>query len=136
MNRNRPKTTTTSSDEENIIIIYCYTYGGTARRKNDGKKALNGTNAPAVGPGKSDSADRSRSRITLRLHFADGRICQTNERRSVNRIRRRSRRVVGFFSSRRLGNVINMCIIIGRYIYLLHETRDLYKYNTTFILFD
>jgi len=81
-------------------------------------KALNGTNAPAVSPGKSDSADRSRSRITLRLHFEDGRICQTNERRSVNRIRRR--RVVGFFTSNRPGKVINMCIIIGRYT---HYTR-------------
>lgn len=63
---------------ENILLYGC------APPVKQRWKALTGTNAPAVGSERSDNVDRSRSRITLRLRFADGRICQTNERRSVN----------------------------------------------------
>jgi len=71
------------------IIYYCYNYGDEALVVRRWRKALNGRNTPAIGSGKRDNADRSRSRITPRLHFVDGQICQTNDRRSVNRIRRR-----------------------------------------------
>lgn len=85
-------------DVENIIYYYCYTYGEMMHRQMT-VESIKRYKRTCCRLRERDSADRSRSRITPRLHFVDGQICQTNERRSVNRIFRRRREIfhqVGF----------------------------------------